>query len=70
MVKLTLFLYLSVASTANYLYLSFGAQLYIPGQRYSLLDLQYDITSLESKLFNIDITLTFNQVPPYPSQTT
>lgn len=62
-------LYLLILSTLmlevfgnNYLFLGLGVQLYIPGQKYSSLNVQYNTGSLETKRFSIDINLSLNQV--------
>lgn len=49
-------------SLSNVLFISLAVQLYIPGQHYSLLTMAYDISGVQNKLFNIDISLQLNQV--------
>lgn len=47
---------------SSYLFLSLGAQLYIPSQHYSLLTINYSIAKIQNKLFDIGIELSLNQV--------
>lgn len=60
--QIYLFLAIVAPSMGNYLFLSMGAQLYIPSQHYSLMQIEYNVASIQNKLFDIGIDFTLNQV--------
>lgn len=46
----------------NFLFITMNAQLYIPSHRYSSIDIQFDISKVETQLFDISLTFQLNQV--------
>lgn len=66
-ILLTIFsiLYLTIPTINNFIFISLSPQLYVPGKRYSTLTISYNVEVVRNPRFDINISLSLDQVNYY-----